>query len=217
MEINVLWAVAVLLIGLMLRLNAMVVTLIAALSAASFSGLSFGDTLSLIGQEARDKRFLLMLLLVLPLVSALEQSGLRQYLQQRFAASQRASLSAVLSIYFLVRQTAAALGLTSIGGHAHSVRPLLVPMAEAVAQRDHPVSESALMRLRAFCAGTDNVALFFGEDIFLAFGAVLLMQSVLKDLGVQVDAFQLCLWAIPTAIFAALVQLWRIRRLRVHS
>jgi uncharacterized membrane protein len=158
-----------------------------------------------------------MLLLVLPLVSTLEQSGLRQYLQQRFAASQRASLTAVLSSYFLVRQIAAALGLTSIGGHAHSVRPLLVPMAEAVAQRGRALSESALMRLRAFCAGTDNVALFFGEDIFLAFGAVLLMQSVLKDLGVSVDAFALCMWAIPTAIFAAAVQLWRIRRLRVDA
>ena len=38
------------------------------------------------------------------------------------------------------------------------------------------------LRMRRRC---DNVALFFGEDIFIAFGAVLLMSNFLKENGDQ--------------------------------
>jgi hypothetical protein len=70
------------------------------------------------------------------------------------------------------------IGLHSLGGHPQTVRPLLAPMAEAAAEAHHgalPAAERE--RLRALCAGTDNVGLFFGEDVFIAFGAVLLMQA----------------------------------------
>ena len=60
--------------------------------------------------------------------------------------------------------------------------------------------------IRAHSAATDNVGLFFGEDIFLAVASILLIQGALAGFGIQLTPFQLSVWAIPSAICAFLVQ-----------
>ncbi len=67
--------------------------------------------------------------------------------------------------------------------------------------------------MRALSAATDNVGLFFGEDIFIAFGAVLLMQSFLAQNGIVVDPLAIALWGIPTAIAAFVIHGVRVLRL----
>jgi uncharacterized membrane protein len=54
-------------------------------------------------------------------------------------------------------------------------------------------------------AATDNVGLFFGEDIFLAIASILLIQGSLASFGIQLTPLQLSVWAIPTAICAFLI------------
>ena len=49
------------------------------------------------------------------------------------------------------------------------------------------------------------MAIFFSEDIFIAFGSVLLIKSFLETQGVSLQPLQLSVWAIPTAIAALLV------------
>ncbi|MFW2776664.1 5-oxoproline transporter, DUF969 family subunit, partial [Acinetobacter baumannii] len=69
-------------------------------------------------------------------------------------------------------------------------------------------------KLRAHSAACDNIAIFFGEDIFLAFGAVLLMDAFLKENGITgIEPLQLGLWAIPTAIAALVIHMFRLVRL----
>lgn len=67
-------------------------------------------------------------------------------------------------------------------------------------------------RLRAMAAATDNVGLFFGEDIFVAFGAIVLMTTLLHEAGIDVEPIRLALWGIPTAICAFLIHAFRLRR-----
>ncbi len=99
-----------------------------------------------------------------------------------------------------------ALGLTSVGGQAQMVRPLIAPMAEAAAERRRGVLPEPLrMWLRAHTAAADNVAIFFSEDIFIAFGSVLLIKSFLDTQGVALQPLQLSLWAIPTAVAALII------------
>ena len=213
---SVLWGVAVLIVGMALRVNPLAVVLTSALTTGWLAGITPLALLALIGENFRDKRFLMVFLLVLPLVATLENLGLREYLKRMMSARRNTTLASVLSSYFLVRQVAAACGLTSLGGHPQSVRPLLVPLAESAAmQRWGVLKKAQLEKLKAFCAGTDNIALFFGEDIFLAFGAVLLIQATLKDYGIAAEALNLSLWAIPTAILAAIIHLIRIRRCKL--
>ena len=45
--------------------------------------------------------------------------------------------------------------------------------------------------------------MFFGEDIFVAIGSILLIKGFLEQNGISVAPLDLSAWAIPTA-FAAL-------------
>ncbi|KAG0323280.1 hypothetical protein BGZ97_011031 [Linnemannia gamsii] len=75
------------------------------------------------------------------------------------------------------------------------------------------ISAALRYRLRAFSAATDNVGLFFGEDIFVAFGAIVLMATFLREAGIEVAPLRIALWGIPTAICAFIIHAFRLYRL----
>ena len=94
------------------------------------------------------------------------------------------------------------------------VRPLVAPMAEGATENKYgPVPDKLAQRIRAMSAATDNVGLFFGEDVFVAFGAIVLMQTILRGEGIEVDPLHMALWGIPTAISAFVIHTWNLRRL----
>jgi uncharacterized membrane protein len=101
-------------------------------------------------------------------------------------------------------------GLIDIAGHAQTVRPLIAPMSESAAARDGALDESSRLRVRALAAATDNVGRFFGEDVFLAFGAVLLIQRFFESQGIRLEPLAIALWALPTAIAAFVIHAARI-------
>ena len=47
--------------------------------------------------------------------------------------------------------------------------------------------------------------MFFGEDIFIAIGSILLIKGFLEQNGIIVEPGRLALWAIPTAVAAWLI------------
>jgi uncharacterized membrane protein len=198
--------IAVVLLGLPLRANPVLVVLVAALVTGAAAQLSPLALLEAIGGDFLNNRYLLLFALTLPVIGLLERHGLKQHAQRWIVGIRAATPSRLLLAYFVVRQVAAMLGLTSLGGHAQTVRPLLAPMTEAAAERVHgPQPPATRERLRALAAATDNIALFFGEDIFLAFGAVLLIAGFYREVGVQLEPLHIALWGIPTAIAALLV------------
>ena len=70
-----------------------------------------------------------------------------------------------------------------------TVRPLVAPMAVAAAEKQHgELDEATRERVKAMSAATDNVGLFFGEDIFLAIASILLIQGSLAQLRHRADA-----------------------------
>ncbi len=123
-------------------------------------------------------------------------------------------------VYLLIRQITSALGLTSLGGHPQMVRPLVAPMAEGAAETEAegPLPDPVRHRIRGMSAATDNIGLFFGEDIFIAIGSIILMVGFLEQAGIIVEPLQLSIWAIPTAIAAFVVHgarlLWFDREVR---
>ena len=79
-------------------------------------------------------------------------------------------------------------------------------MAIAAAEKQHgALDEDTSERVKAMSAATDNVGLFFGEDIFLAVASILLIQGSLASFGIHLTPFQLSVWAIPSAICAFLI------------
>jgi uncharacterized membrane protein len=122
-----------------------------------------------------------------------------------------ATTGRLLILYLIYRQATAAIGLHSTAGHPQTVRPLVAPMALAAAEKQHgELSEDEEERVKAYAAATDNVGLFFGEDIFFAIGSIVLIQQVLATYGYNLAPLQLALWAIPSAIAAFLIHSTRL-------
>jgi uncharacterized membrane protein len=94
------------------------------------------------------------------------------------------------------------------------VRPLLAPMAEGAAEaRVGPLPDRVRFMIRAHCAAADNIALFFGEDIFVAIASILLIKGFLEQNGILAEPFTLSKWAIPTALAALLIHGVRLSRI----
>jgi uncharacterized membrane protein len=206
--------VLVMVAGFVARVNPVLVVVCAGAASGLAAGFDVMQLLTAFGEGFLRNRLLLLWVFTLPVIGLLEREGLRERARAWIIGLQAATPGRLLLAYQALRQTTAALGLVSLGGHPQTVRPLVAPMAEALAERLAPgLSDPARQRIRALAAATDNIALFFGEDLFLAFGAVLLMQAFLKDNGIPLEALHIALWGLPTAGAALMIHGWRLRRL----
>ena len=215
MNLWVLSGIAVMVAGFALRrINPLLVVLLAAAASGLAAGLDPLALIAAFGKAFNDNRYVSAVWLVLPVIGLLERHGLQERARSLIAGLKGATLPRLLTSYLLLRQATAALGLTSVAGHAQTVRPLLAPMALAAA---NPADEAEADRVKAMAAATDNVGLFFGEDIFIAIGSILLMKGFLEQQGIVLSPFDLSIWAIPTAIAAFAIhsfRLWRFGRKR---
>jgi len=203
--------VAVVIIGFVLRINPLLVVTVAGLVTGIASGLDFLEVVAAFGKAFITSRYVGIVWLVLPVIGLLEHAGLRERARTVISGFRAATTSKVLLAYFAVRQVTSALGLTSLGGHAQMVRPLIAPMAEAASENRYgDLPNATRYRIRAHSAAADNIALFFGEDIFIAIGSILLIRGFLDQNGIRVEPAQLALWAIPTAICAFVIHCTRL-------
>ena len=94
-------------------------------------------------------------------------------------------------------------------------RQLLAPMAEGAAENRYgELPADVRHRLRAMSAATDNIGLFFGEDIFVAFGAIIFMHNfMLESAGIQTEPLHIAVWGIPTAVAAFIIHAVRLQRM----
>jgi uncharacterized membrane protein len=207
----VLLAIVVLVVGLVARLNPLAVALASAATAGVAAGMPLFEMLAQLGAAFNTNRFVTAVFLVVPTIAMLEKHGLQERARQLMSRLRGITLGRLLFFYLLARQGTSALGLTQLGGHVTMVRPMLAPMALTAAEQD--ASDEDSERIKAMCAATDNIGLFFGEDIFLAIGSILLMIAVLDGYGIAVQPYDLAIWAVPTAIAALIVHGTRMLRL----
>lgn len=224
----VLLGIGVVILGFILRANPLLVVMAAALTtglAAAWTPeadlQTMQDaaltTLAAFGKAFNDNRYVSLVWCVLLAIGLLERSGLQERARALIGAVKAATVGRVLWVYLVVRQLAAALGLTSLGGHPQMVRPLVAPMAEGAAETRYgalPDRERYLIRSHA--AAADNIGLFFGEDIFIAIASILLIKGFLEQNGIIVEPLELSVWAIPTAIAALVIHSIRLWLLDVR-
>jgi uncharacterized membrane protein len=211
--------VAVVVLGFALRFNPLLVVAVAALTTGAVAGLGPIAVIEAFGRAFNENRYVSAALLVLPVVGVVERAGLQERARTLIARFRGVSVGPFLVGYLAFRQITSALGLTSIAGQAQSIRPMVAPMAEgAVEARHGELSDEDRQTVRAQAAATDNIGLFFGEDIFIAIGSILLMVGFLAASGITIDPIHLSVWAIPSAVAAFLIHGWRLimfdRRLR---
>jgi uncharacterized membrane protein len=206
MNYLVLLGILIVVAGFALRLNPMIVVTVAAIATGLIAGMDLVKVISTFGKAFNDNRIIAIVWVVLPVIGLLERYGLQQRAAAVIRRMKAATVGRLLIVYLLFRQGTAALGLISIAGHPQTVRPLIAPMALAAAEEKHgELDEETEETVKAYCAATDNVGVFFGEDIFIAIGSIILIQQILATYGIQLAPFELAVWAIPTALLAFLI------------
>ncbi|MFD0894882.1 DUF969 domain-containing protein [Luteolibacter ambystomatis] len=199
-------------IGFALRLNTLLVVMAAGIATGLAAGMTFNEVLELFGRLFIENRYMtLPVILIAPVIGLLERHGLRERAETLIRRARGATAGRVIFLYSLVRQISIALGV-NIGGHAGAVRPIIAPMAEGAAHAQHgPLPDETRDTIRAHAAAAENIGNFFGEDVFIAVGAVLLMKGVFDAQHIEVGVWPLALWGIPTAIAASFIMAWRTR------
>jgi uncharacterized membrane protein len=206
MNYLVLVGILIVVAGFALRLNPLLVVAVAAIATGLIAGKPLLAVISAFGKAFNDNRFVTIIYILLPVIGVLERFGLQQRARTLIGGMRGATAGRLLVAYLVFRQVFASLGLTSVAGHAQTVRPLVAPMAEAAAEKQAPdIDEAGRERVKAMAAATDNVGNFFGEDIFLAVGSILLMVGFLEQNGIRVEPLQMSVYAIPTAVLAFLI------------
>ena len=172
------------------------------------------EVISTFGKAFNDNRIIAIVWIVLPVIGLLERYGLQQRAAAVIRGFRNATTGRLLLLYLIYRQITAAIGLHSTAGHPQTVRPLVAPMALAAAEKQHgELEEATAEKVKAYSAATDNVGLFFGEDIFFAIGSIVLIQATLSTYGYELTPLQLALWAIPSAVAAFIIHGLRLIRL----
>jgi uncharacterized membrane protein len=206
--------IALVVVGFALRFNPLLVVVAAAVATGLLAGLDIVAVIEALGKAFNDNRYISVTWIILPVIGLLERHGLQQRARAVIGAMRGATMGKLLTAYLLFRQLTAALGMKDIGGHPQAVRPLVAPMAEAAAENSHgELGDDDREKVLAMSAATDNVGLFFGEDIFFAIASILLIQGVFESYGYPLTPLELSVWAIPTAICAFFIHSWRIRAL----
>ena len=213
--------IGVLIVGFLFRANPLLVIVASVLVTGLTSGHGLVETISAFGKAFNDNRYVSIVWLALPVIGVLEWAGLPQHMRDLIGRVRVVTSGRFIAGYFLFRQIGVALGL-GFGGQVQMVRPIIAPMAEAAAERTAVVlNEKTRHLIRAHAAAAENIAMFFGENIFVACGSNLLMKGFLEQNGIAVQTLQLSLWAIPVALLAMLIHGTRLmlldRRLRSQN
>ena len=155
--------VLIVIIGFALRLNPLLVVSVAGIATGLAAGMELKAVVEAFGRAFIENRYVGIVWL--------ERAGLKERAQGLISTLRVATTGRVLLVYLAVRQIAAALGLTSLGGHAQMVRPLLAPMAEGASEsRFGALSDATRYRIRAHSAAVDNIGVFFEIDDYLTLG-----------------------------------------------
>jgi uncharacterized membrane protein len=214
-------------VGFALRFNTLLVVMAAGIATGLVAGMSLHEIMEQFGKFFVENRYMtLPVVLIVPVIGLLERYGLQERAETLIRRAQAATAGRVLLLYTGVRQVSIALGV-NIGGHAQVVRPLVAPMAEAAARQQAnalpaegaapaPPGELPLATretIRAHAAAAENIGNFFGEDVFIAVGAILLMKGFFDGLKIEVSVWAMALWGLPTAFAAFAAMWWRARAL----
>jgi uncharacterized membrane protein len=198
--------IAIVVVGFALRVNPLAVVVTAAIATGLAAHKQLYDVITAFGTAFVDSRSVAVVWLALPVIGLLESAGLKERARYVISKISAATTGRLLLAYLGVRQILSALGLVSLGGHPQMVRPLIAPMAEGAAEnRFGRLNPDVRNRIRAHAAAADNIGLFFGEDIFIAIGSILLIRSFLDQNAIHVEPQELAVWSIPTAIAAFII------------
>lgn len=205
MELLKLLGILIVVIGFVLKLDSILIIMIAAIVTALVAGMDPVAFLETLGSSFVANRSMCVFVMVMVVTGTLERNGLKQAAANLMKKFKNASAGVVLAIYGVFRLVFAAFNV-SFGGVAGFVRPIVLPMATAAAKKNgKKISEKYEENLKGMASGMENIAWFFGQVLFVGTSGMILVQSTLAGLGYNVELVDLMKVQIPVAIIAVAV------------
>lgn len=202
MELLKLLGILIVVIGFVLKLDSILIIMIAAIVTALVAGMDPVTFLETLGSSFAANRSMCVFVMVMVVTGTLERNGLKQAAANLMKKFKNASAGVVLAIYGVFRLVFAAFNV-SFGGVAGFVRPIVLPMASAAAKKNgKKISEKYEENLKGMASGMENIAWFFGQVLFVGTSGMILVQSTLAGLGYNVELVDLMKVQIPVAIIA---------------
>ncbi|MBV7390720.1 MULTISPECIES: DUF969 domain-containing protein [Enterococcus] len=207
MDGNILSLIGVLIVivGFALRLDSILIVVVAMIVTALVSGLGIETMLETLGSSFVANRGMAIFIIIMLATGTLERNGLKESAARMIKKFKRVNTSAILMIYGVFRTVFAAFNV-SFGGVAGFVRPIVYPMMEgAVESKGLPDNEEYFEDLKGMSSAMENITWFFGQNLFIGGAGALLVQSTLKSLGYDVSLVRLMVVEIPVALVALVV------------
>jgi uncharacterized membrane protein len=233
--------IAIVMIGLALRLRTTLVVVAAGLVTGIAAGLPLFSSdgifqaipfltkpgqegiVNMLGRAFAENRLMTLFIITLPAIGLAERHGLQEQsaaLIRRFAA---ATVGRLQIVYQLFRVLHGILGVR-FNGHPSFVRPLVFPMSVGAAEgmfgaaSADEVPEDVVEEIKAADSASENYGNFYGQNLSPVQPGILLVLTIMTGLGYAVNVWRLVAYAIPIAtisIVLGAIQFWVLdRRLR---
>lgn len=187
----VLLGVLLMILGFVLRIDAISVIIVSAVVTGLLGGSSFLDVLDLLGKSFIEARYIILLLLVLPVIGTLERNGLREKAGQIIEKVRGATSGRILIFYLFFRMATVAFFI-QVGGFVQMVRPLIYPMLVGTIKNRYKlekIPDKVDEMIKAYAASADNFGNFFAQNFFVGAGGVLLIVGVLNANHFNIDIY----------------------------
>ncbi len=205
MELLKLLGILIVVVGFVLKLDSILIIMVAAIVTALVAGMNPVVFLETLGSSFVSNRSMCVFVMVMLVTGTLERNGLKQAAANLMGKFKNASAGVVVAIYGVFRLIFGAFNV-SFGGVAGFVRPIVMPMAIAAVEKDgNKIDEDYAENLKGMASGMENIAWFFGQVLFVGTSGMILVQSTLADLGYKVELVDLMKVQIPVAIIAVAV------------
>ncbi len=202
MELLKLLGILIVIVGFALKLDSILIIVVAAIVTALVSGLGVEGLLQTLGESFVSNRSMAIFILIMLVTGTLERNGLKNAAAALIGKFKRASAGMVVGAYGIMRGIFAAFNV-SFGGVAGFVRPIIMPMIDgAIKAQGHEPNEEHVEELKGMASGMENIAWFFCQVLFVGGAGGLLVQSTLEPLGYHVELIDLAIVEIPIGIFA---------------
>ena len=207
MEIYKLIGIAIVIVGFLIKWDTIATVVLAGVVTGLLSGMSVIEILDVLGSSFITQRTATLFVLTLPVIGICERYGLKDKAVDIIRKAKKITAGKIISIYTIVRATAAAMSLR-LGGHPQFIRPLIEPMANAAAVSKFGVlKEKTVDKIKGYSAASENFGNFFAQNCFMGSPGVLLIASTLTEQGYEVTPVSIVMMSLPITIVALIVSI----------
>ncbi len=220
--------VAILVVGLALKLRTTIVVVIAGLVTGVLAGLPLFSNegifqgipyltrpdqegiINMLGRAFTENRLVTLFIITLPAIGLAERHGLQEQAARLIRRIGGATVGGLQIIYQLFRVITGFLGLR-LNGHPSFVRPLIFPMSLGAAESMtgaasvDDLQAKGIEKIKAANSAAENYGNFYGQNLNPAQAGILLVFGVLNGLGYVVSVWSLVIYTLPIVFFSVIL------------